>query len=159
MANKNYIHPAQKRQEEHEKRKNKKKKKRGLLWLLLLLLLLLGIGLGLGLGLGWFDGKGDGDGDGDGKTTISAVEGNDSTASTAEDSSATEKTSVKLKISGDKYVYDGSELSLEDLKTKLSELDKTKTVIEVTDDGAVANAVTALKEMLDSIGLPFTGIT
>lgn len=154
MANNNYIHPAQKRQDEHEKKKNKKKKKRSLLWLLLLLLLLLGIGLGLGLGMGWFDGKGDGDGD-----TKSVVQGDGSQADSKDDtSSAAEKTAVKVKIAGDKYVYDGAELTLEDLKTKLSGLDKATTIIEVTDENAVANAVTALKEMLDSVGLPFTGI-
>lgn len=156
MSNKNYIHPAQKRQDEHEKKKNKKKKKRSLLWLLLLLLLLLGIGLGLGLGLGWFDGKGDGDGDGD---TKSVVQADGSQADSKEDvSEATEKTAVKVKIAGDKYIYEDAELTLEDLKTKLSALDKTTTIIEVTDENAVANAVTSLKEMLESVGLSFTGI-
>ena len=120
MSNKNYIHPAQKRQDEHEKKKNKKKKKRSLLWLLLLLLLLLGIGLGLGLGLGWFGDKGDGDGD-----TKSVVQSDGSQADSKEDASeATEKTAVKVRITGDKYVYEDTELTLEDLKTKLSGLDR-----------------------------------
>lgn len=137
------------------KKDEKKKKKKGPPWLLIILILLLFLIGGIGFGMGWFEG----DGDGEGNADVSSVADSAADDSKADDSSAAEKTTVAVKISGDKYVYDGAELTLEDLKSKLQSLDKAETIIEVTDENAVANAVTALKEMLDSLGLPFTGIS
>ena len=158
MNDRNYIHPAQKRQEEHEKRKGKKKKRRGLLWLLLLLLLL-GFGLGLGFGMGWFDGKGKDSG----STGTSA----DSTASAAEsiaeessqdESSEAPKTPVRVKVSGSTYIYNDSIRTLEQLKTDLSLLDKSAVIIEIADDNGVANAIQSLHELLGEIGLPYSDV-
>lgn len=161
MSDKNYIHPAQKRQAEHEKRKEKKKKKRGLLWFLLILLLIALLIGGIGWGQGWFEGKGEGKGDAESTPAAQTSSTVDETSSVTEDSSKTEeaaKTPVAVKISGSKYVYNGAEKTLDELKTEFASLDKDKNIVEITDDGAVANAVSSLHEMLDGLGIAYTDI-
>lgn len=137
-----------------DKKDEKKKKKRGVPWLLIILILLLFLIGGVGFGMGWFDSNSENDG-----TDASSVADTSASDSKEDESSAADKTTVAVKISGDKYVYDGADLTLEDLKSKLQGLDKATTIIEVTDDDAVENAVTSLKEMLDSLSLSYTGIS
>ena len=156
MSDKDYIHPAQKRQEEHEKRKGKKKKKRGLLWLLVLLLLLAALLGGIGWGQGWFDGKG--------KTEDTNTSGSDSVADrtvpegSQPDDSSESRTPVAIKISGSTYIYNDNVRTLEQLKNDLSVLNKDGVIIEITDDNAVANAMQSLHELLDEVGLAYSDV-
>ncbi|MBR6044962.1 MAG: hypothetical protein IKP47_04925 [Ruminococcus sp.] len=155
MDDKKYIHPAQKRQAEHEKRKEKKKKKRGLLWLLLLLLLIALLIGGIGFGQGWFDGKGENEGDGKSTTSSADTSSQDQTSSVDESSEAA-KESVKVEISGSSYTFKGAEKTLEELKTELAALDKSKVIVEIADSDAVANAVSTLHDVLDELGIAYT---
>ena len=160
MSDKNYIHPAQKRQEEHEKRKEKKKKKRGLLWLLILLLLIALLIGGIGWGQGWFKGKGENEGS---DTTSGSAESTSyvsESSSVTEDSSLAEaeKVSVAVTVSGSKYILNGTEKTLDELKTEFSSLDKAASVIAIADEGAVANAVSSLHDMLNELGLPYSDL-
>ena len=157
MANKDYIHPAQKRQEEHEKRKEKKKKKRGFLWFLLLLLLLAALLGGIGWGQGWFSGKGN--------TEDTNTSGSDSAAqrtipdeSSQADESSEARTPVAIKVSGSSYIYNDGVRTIEQLKNDLSVLDKNAVIIEITDDNAVANAMMSLHELLDELSVAYTDI-
>ena len=130
--------------ERNGKEKKKKKSKAPLLFIVLLLLIAALLLLMNYLGLGFGGGKGDG----------GSSNGNESVAATADDSNtATEKTTVVITVKGTSYVYDGSELTLDELKTKLSELDKEKTVIELKDDGAVENAMADAKSAVEGAGL------
>ena len=130
--------------ERNGKEKKKKKSKAPLLFIVLLLLIAALLLLMNYLGLGFGGGKGDGGSGG----------GNESVAATADDSNtATEKTNVGVTVKGSSYVYDGAELTLDELKTKLSELDKDKTVVELKDDGAVENAMSDAKTAVEGAGL------
>ena len=77
----------------------------------------------------------------------------------SDESSEAEKTTVTVKVSGSTYIYNGSERTLEELKSDMGVLDKNAVIIEVVDDTAVANAVTSLHELLDDIGLSYTDTT
>ncbi|MBO6141683.1 MAG: hypothetical protein J6O40_07820 [Ruminococcus sp.] len=130
--------------ERNGKEKKKKKSKAPLLFIVLLLLIAALLLLMNYLGLGFGGGKGDG----------GSSNGNESVAATADDSNtATEKTNVVVTVKGSSYVYDGAELTLDELKTKLSELDKDKTVVELKDDGAVENAMSDAKTAVEGAGL------
>ena len=155
MSNKNYIHPAQKRQDEHEKRKEKKKKKRGLIWFLLILLLLAALLGGIGWGQGWFDGKG--------KSEDTDTSGSDSQVErtipeSQADESSEARTPVALKISGSSYIYNDNLRTLEQLKGDLAVLDKNGVIIEITDDNAVANAMKNLHDLLNELGLAYSDV-
>lgn len=130
-----------------DKRNKKDKKKKGkgpILFLILLLLILALLWLMNYLGLGFGFGKGSG----------GSSSGSDSVAASTSDSNTeTTKTTVTVTVKGSTYVYDGAELTLDDLKTKLSELDKDKTVIELKDDGAVENAMADAKTAVEGVGL------
>lgn len=126
------------------KDKKKKKSKAPLLFIILLLLILALLLLMNYLGLGFGGGKGEG----------GSGNGNESVAASADDSNtATEKTTVVVTVKGSSYVYDGAELTLDELKTKLGELDKDKTVVELKDDGAVENAMADAKSAVEGAGL------
>ena len=157
MANKDYIHPAQKRQEEHEKRKEKKKKKRGFLWFLLLLLLLAALLGGIGWGQGWFSGKGN-DNDSSAGGTESAAERTIPEESSQADESSEARTPVAIKVSGSSYIYNDTLRTIEQLRTDLSVLDKNAVIVEITDDNAVANAMMSLHELLDELSVAYTDI-
>lgn len=138
--------------DERDRKKDKKKKKgKGPIVLLIILLLLLALlWLMNYLGLGFGFGKGDGGSSG----------GNESVAASADDSNTdTAKTTVTVTVKGSSYVYDGAELTLDDLKTKLGELDKDKTIIELKDDGAVENAMSDAKTAIEGIGLSLVNST
>ena len=155
MSNKNYIHPAQRRQDEHERRKEKKKKKRGLVWFLLILLLLAALLGGIGWGQGWFDGKG--------KTQETNTSGSDSQVErtvpeSQPDDSSEARTPVALKISGSTYIYNDNVRTLEQLKNDLGILNKEGVIIEIKDDNAVANAVQSLHELLNELGLAYSDV-
>lgn len=158
MSNKDYIHPAQKRQDDHEKRKEKKKKKRGFLWFLLLLLLLAALIGGIGWGQGWFEGKGEGQAEstpaGDGESTVERTIPEESEA----DESSEARTPVSIKISGSSYIYNDNLRTLEQLKGDLEILDKNGVIIEITDDNAVANAMQSLHELLDELGVKYSDV-
>lgn len=128
-----------------KKEKEKKKKKGkglGLLIILLLLLALLWLMNYLGLGFGF--GKGDG----------GSSSGSDSAAvSASDDNTDTTKTTYTVTVSGSTYKFNGEELTLDDLKTKLGELDKAKSVVEIKDDGAVENAMADAKSAVEGLGL------
>ena len=156
MSDKKYIHPAQKRQDEHEKRKEKKKKKRGFLWFLLLLLLLAALLGGIGWGQGWFNGKGKTE-DTNASGSDSAVERTVPEESQADESSAA-RTPVAIKVSGSSYIYNDSLRTYDQLKNDLSVLDKNAVIIEITDDNAVANAMMDLHSLLEELALPFSDI-
>lgn len=157
MSNKDYIHPAQKRQEDHEKRKGKKKKKKGLL-LLLLLLLLLALG-GIGWGTGWFSGEGKSNSDNSGTADSTPDRAVTVDSQPEEDSSSEpERTPVKLKVSGSVYIYNDMVRTLEQLKTDFSVLDKSTVIIEVQDDNAVANAIQGIHDLLSELGLSYSDI-
>lgn len=126
-----------------KKEKKKKKGKGGLVLLIILLLLLALLWLMNYLGLGFGFGKGSG----------GSSSGSESTAASTSDSNTdTTKTTVTVTVKGSTYVYNGSELTLDDLKTKLGELDKDKTVIELKDDGAVENAMADAKSAIEGLG-------
>ena len=136
---------AQRPQEDHRNKDKKKKKSKAPLLFIILLLLILALLLLMNyLGLGFGGGKGEG----------GSGNGNESVAATADDSNtATEKTTVVVTVKGSAYVYDGAELTLDELKTKLGELDKDKTVVELKDDGAVENAMADAKSAVEGAGL------
>lgn len=126
-------------------KKDKKKKGKVPVFLIILFLLLAALFLLMQwLGLGFGGGKGEG----------GSGNGNESVAATADDSNnATEKTNIKIEVKGSTYVYDGSEHTLDELKTKLSELDKDTSVVEFVDNGAVENAMADAKAAAADAGV------
>ena len=136
-----------------DKRNKKDKKKKGkgpIVFLLLLLLILALLWLLNYLGLGFGFGKGSG-GSSSGSESVAA--------STSDSNTDTSKTTVVVTVKGSAYVYDGAELTLDDLKNKLGELDKDKTVIELKDDGAVENAYADAKAAIEGLGLSIVSST
>lgn len=149
--NKEYIHPAQERQENHEKRRQKKKKKKGLIFLVIIILLIVALIMLMNyLGLGFGGGKGDG---GESKGSDSAVS---SVSSAADESSQVEKTAVTLKISGSSYIYGDKVYTLDEFKEVAAVMDKNTVIIEIADDNAVANAVENMHALLDELGLSYS---
>ena len=152
--NKEYIHPAQQRQETYEKKRQKKRKKKRFLFTLFIILaivILLLIMKHLGIGFGGGKGQG-GSASGDDSVSVSADE-----SSRQDESSQLEKTVVQVKISGSTYIYGDRVYTIEDFRDEIaSVMDKTSVIIELADDNAVANAVEDMHAMLDGLGISYT---
>lgn len=152
MANKEYIHPAEERQERHEKEQKNKKKKKKFAGLLVLVLLIAALILLMNyLGLGFGGGKGSGD-SGKSETSSSAK----ADASSEETSSEVEKMVVTVKISGSTYIYGDRVYTIDEFKDNIAApMNKDTVVIELLDDNAVANAVENMHSMLDELGISY----
>lgn len=129
--------------------KKDKKKKRSIFPLFIIVVLIIVILLMLYLKGGFGGGSGDNDGDGDTTSSVSSV-----VDSTQDESSEAEKSVEKVTVSGSDYSYGGTTYTLDDLKSVLES--KENIVVEIQDDGAVANAVDGLHSMLDDIGVSYS---
>ncbi|MGN0624514.1 MAG: hypothetical protein ACI4JA_11295 [Oscillospiraceae bacterium] len=149
--NKEYIHPAQERQDNHEKKRQKKKKKKGFVFLLIIILLLIALLMLMNyLGLGFGGGKGDG---GESKASASSAAAE---SSVPDESSQAEKTAVTVKISGSSYIYGDKVYTLDEFRQVASVMDKDSVIIELADDNAVANAVENMHSLLDELELSYS---
>lgn len=130
-----------------KKEKNKKKKK-SIFPAFIIVVLIIVILLMLYLKGGFGGGSGDDSGDGD---TVSAVS---SVVDSVADVSEAEKRVEKVIVSGSEYSYGGTKYTLDDLKSALES--KENIVVEIQDDGAVANAIDGLHSMLDDLGISYS---
>ena len=135
-------------QQETEKEQNgKKRKSKTAPLLLILLLLLLGLG-GYGLGFGFGKGFGSGSSGTDSGTVKEQVSQPEEQSSVVTEEIKT----VEVTVSGNKYLYQNRETSLDDLITQLKALDKD-VQITVHDDNASLDAFKALTDKLTESGL------
>ena len=132
--------------------KKEKKKKKSILPTFIIIVLIIVILLMLWLKGGFGGGAGDNDGDGDTTSSISSV-----VDSVEDESSEAEKSVEKVTVSGSDYSYGGKTYTLDDLKAALES--KENIVVEIQDDGAVANAVDDLHSALDDMGISYSDAT
>lgn len=133
-------------EQEKEQTKEKRKSKTAPL-LVILLLLLLGLG-GYGLGFGFGKGFGSGSSGTDSGTVKEQISQPEEQSSVVTEEIKT----VEVTVSGNKYLYQNRETSLDDLITQLKALDKD-IQITVHDDNASLDAFKALTDKLTENGL------
>ncbi len=131
-----------------KRRKNqKKKKKKNLITLLLVIVFIAAIILILNyLGLGFGGGKGEG-----GESSVNSASGISSEAETTTTTTAVPKEFVSIKVSGSTYIYQGSEITIENLRENIR-LMSDNVVVMITDDNATQNAMDDLTAVFEADG-------
>ena len=86
--------------------------------------------------------------------------GNDTTVSETTEKSSAEATTVldrkpagaEITVSGHDYIFNNEKISLDDLMTEISKLDKEAEITITSDDTAAKNTVDELTDKLDETG-------
>lgn len=127
---------------EKQRKNQKKKKKKNFITLLLIVVFIIAVILLMNyLGLGFGGGKGEGgESSADSQTSSSAEDKETTTTTTTE---AVPKEYIGIKVSGSTYIYQGSEVTVENIAETVR-LMTDNVVVVITDDNATQNAMDAL---------------
>ena len=119
------------------------KKVLGLVSVIIIVIVILVISLILGTGIGNGNGNGNGDDNGQSVVSVSDIDEKSVIIET------TEIEYVNVTVSGNKYIFDNAESSLEELIDSLKNLSDGGVSVKIKDDNASLKAYRALIKLLD----------
>ncbi len=134
---------------EKQKKNQKKKKKKRLVTLLFVIIFIAAVILLMRyLGIGFGGGKGEGGESSGSDKSVSSSVSDESQTSSQTTTPAVPKEYIGIKVSGSTYLYQGSEITLDNL-TETIRLMSDNVVVLITDDNATKNAMDALTSAFD----------
>lgn len=134
---------------EKRKKNQKKKKKKKFITLLLIIAFAAAVILLLKyLGPGFGGGKGKG---GDSSANSTSGVSSEAETTTTTETSAEPKEFIGIKVSGSTYIYQGSEITIENFRETIR-LMNDNVVVMITDDNATQNAMDALTAVFEADG-------